>query len=141
MTQSPKETFDPASIVRPEVGEAIDPAGDMVSVPLIQLAWGRSGDKGNSCNIGIMSRKPEYLPFIRRALTIEAVHQFMNHVFDGAKNPRVERFDLPGLHALNFLLHESLGGGQAASLRLDPLAKGMAQQLLEFPIPIPRSLI
>ena len=122
-----------------EDAEPVD--GDMISVPLLELAWGRSGDKGNSCNIGIIARKAEYLPFIRRALTTEAVHQFMNHVFDGAKNPRVERFDLPGLHALNFLLHESLGGGQAASLRLDPLAKGMAQQLLEFSIPIPASLI
>jgi hypothetical protein len=140
-TQSPKETFDPASIVRPQVADADPVDSDMIDVPLIQLAWGRSGDKGNSCNIGIMARKPEYLPYIRRAMTEEAVHQFMNHVFDGAKNPRVERFDLPGLHALNFLLHESLGGGQAASLRLDPLAKGMAQQLLEFMIPIPASLV
>jgi len=140
-TQSPKDTFDPASIVRPHVKDAEPVDGDMIDVPLIRLAWGRSGDKGNSCNIGIIARKPEYLPFIRRALTTEAIHEFMNHVFDGAKNPRVERFDLPGLHALNFLLHESLGGGQAASLRLDPLAKGMAQQLLEFPIPIPASLV
>jgi len=65
----------------------------------------------------------------------------MNHVFDGALNPRVERFDLPGIGALNFMLYESLGGGQSASLRLDPLAKGMAQQLLEFPVPIPASLL
>jgi hypothetical protein len=141
MTQSPKETFDTASIARPQVEDAEPVDSDMINVPLIRLAWGRSGDKGNSCNIGIIARKPEYLPFIRRVLTAEAVHQFMNHVFDGAKNPRVERFDLPGLHALNFLLHESLGGGQAASLRLDPLAKGMAQQLLEFMIPMPASLI
>lgn len=139
-TQSPTDIFDPASVVRPQVEYTGDITGDMITVPLIQLAWGRSGDKGNSCNIGIIARKPVYLPFIRKALTAEAVHQFMNHVFDGAKNPRVERFDLPGLYALNFLLQESLGGGQAASLRLDPLAKGMAQQLLEFSIPIPASL-
>jgi hypothetical protein len=140
-TQSPENTFDPDSIVRPLVEDAGHTADDLVTVPLVRLAWGRSGDKGNSCNIGIIARKQEYLPVIRKALTPSAVHQFMNHVFDGAKNPRVERFDLPGIHALNFLLHESLGGGQSASLRLDPLAKGMAQQLLEFPIPIQASLL
>jgi hypothetical protein len=140
-TQSPENIFNPDSVVRPQGDEAGQAAGDLLTVPLIRLAWGRSGDKGNSCNIGIIARKKEYLPVIRQALTPSAVHQFLNHIFDGAKNPRVERFDLPGIHALNFLLHESLGGGQSASLRLDPLAKGMAQQLLEFPIPIPASLL
>ena len=137
----PKDIFNPDSIVRPQVEDAGQAQGDLLTVPLIRLAWGRSGDKGNSCNIGIIARKPEFLPFIRKSLTPSAVHQFMNHVFEGAKNPRVERFDLPGVQALNFILYESLGGGQAASLRLDPLAKGMAQQLLEFPIPIPASLL
>jgi len=105
-------------------------------VPLIRLAWGRSGDKGDSCNIGIIARKAEYLPYIRSALTEAAVQYYMAHVFEGAVNPKVERFELPGINALNFLLHESLGGGQMASLRMDPLAKGMAQQLLDFPVPI-----
>jgi len=140
-TMVPERVFNPASIVRPQVENDRHSAGEMRTVPLFRLALGRSGDKGNSCNIGIIARKPEYLPFIRKALSPPAVHQFMNHVFEGAKNPRVERFDLPGIHALNFVLHESLGGGQSASLRLDPLAKGMAQQLLEFPIPICASLL
>jgi len=140
-TQSQPEVFDPASVVRPE-GSQLDTTGEALeTVPLIRLAWGRSGDKGNSCNIGILARKAEYLPFIRADLTESAVMEFMSHVFHGARNPRVERFELPGLNALNFLLHESLGGGQMASLRMDPLAKGMAQQLMEFPIPIPARLL
>jgi len=140
-TQSPVEVFNPATIVRPQVEQTTDSGAEMKTVSLIQLAWGRSGDKGNSCNIGIIARKPEFLPYIRKALTEPAVFEFMNHVFHGAKKPKVERFDLPGINALNFLLLESLGGGQMASLRLDPLAKGMAQQLLEFPTPIPVSLL
>ncbi|MBW1983093.1 MAG: DUF1446 domain-containing protein [Deltaproteobacteria bacterium] len=128
--------FNPDKIVRPDVPEAIRVDGDMDTVPLIHLAWGRSGDKGNSCNIGIIARKAKYLPYIRSALTEAAVQYYMAHVFEGAVNPKVERFELPGINALNFLLHESLGGGQMASLRMDPLAKGMAQQLLDFPIPI-----
>ncbi|MBT4265827.1 MAG: acyclic terpene utilization AtuA family protein, partial [Deltaproteobacteria bacterium] len=140
-TQSPTEVFNPASIIRPRVADITDAGAEMKTVPLVQLAWGRSGDKGNSCNIGIMARKPEFLPYIRKVLTESAVYEFMNHIFHGAEKPGVERFDLPGINALNFLLHESLGGGQMASLRLDPLAKGMAQQLLEFPTPVPVSLL
>ena len=140
-SQDPTVVFDPSSIARPQVEDATLNGEEAKTVPLIQLAWGRSGDKGNTCNIGIMARKPEYLPYIRAALTESAVFTFMNHIFHGAKNPRVERFDLPGLNALNFLLHESLGGGQMASLRMDPLAKGMAQQLLEFPVEIPVDLV
>ncbi len=136
--QTPTSVFDETLITRPKIVDADVLGRDADVVPLVKLAWGRSGDKGNSCNIGIMARKPEYLPFIRKALTQAAVYEFMGHVFAGAKNPRVERFDLPGITGLNFLLHESLGGGQMASLRLDPLAKGMAQQLLEFPIPVPK---
>ena len=133
--------FDPATITRPPISPAPPQTDETVTVPLIRLAWGRSGDKGDDCNIGLMARKPDYLPYIRAALTAEAVKDFMAHVFEGSENPRVESFELPGLNALNLLLHESLGGGGASSLRLDPLAKGMAQQLLEFPIPVPASLV
>jgi len=133
--------FNPDDIKRPEMEETVAMDGKTATVPLIQLAWGRSGDKGDSCNIGIIARKAEYLPYIRSALTETAVEYYMAHVFEGAKNPRVERFELPGIGALNFLLHESLGGGQLASLRMDPLAKGMAQQLLDFPVQIPVKLL
>jgi len=109
----------------------------VIAVPLYRLAVARSGDKGDSSNIGVIARKPEYLPAIRAALTTDAVARYFAHVAHG----RVERFDLPGIHALNFILYESLGGGGIASLNLDPQGKTYAQQLLDFPIPVPAGLI
>lgn len=109
-------------------------------VPLIKLAWARSGDKGNAFNIGIIARKPEYLPHIRAALSEEAVQRFFAHEFVEASAPRVTRYEMPGINGLNFHLKDSLGGGQMSTLRLDALAKGKAQQLLDHPIPIPPHL-
>jgi len=133
--------FDPSEIVRPEVADSDPISGDTVSVPLIRLAWGRSGDKGDSFNIGIIARQPGYLPFIREALTTDAVSRYFSHVFRDPGSSLVERFELPGIHAINFLLHESLGGGGMASMRLDTLAKGMAQQLLDYPVTVPKSFV
>jgi hypothetical protein len=107
-----------------------------VMVRLVELAWGRSGDKGDIANIGILARKPEYLPYIRSALTEETVKDYFGHLCNGP----VERFDLPGSHSLNFLLHESLGGGGIASVRIDPQGKGFAQMLLDIQIPVPADL-
>jgi hypothetical protein len=132
--------FDAAAIVRPEVADAPSPGADAVGVRLVDIAWGRSGDKGDKFNVGIIARRPEYLPYIRAALTEERVRDWFAHEFRGAANPKVERFDLPGMHALNFLCHEALGGGGMATLRLDQLAKGKAQQLLEIEIPLPEAL-
>ena len=110
-----------------------------VNVPLIKLAWGRSGDKGNHSNIGIIARKAEYLPYIRAALTEEAVASYMQHTLD-PESGKVSRWDLPGIKALNFLLENSLGGGGVASLRIDPQGKAFAQQLLEFEIPVSQAI-
>lgn len=104
-------------------------------VPLIKLAWGRSGDKGNHSNIGIIARKAEYLPYIREALSTAAVAHFMQHTLDN-ESGTVSRWELPGINALNFLLENSLGGGGVASLRIDPQGKAFAQQLLEFPVSV-----
>jgi hypothetical protein len=112
------------------------PQGARATVPLIRLAWGRSGDKGDTANIGIIARRPEYLPLLRAQLTPAAVKQYFSHLVQG----EVERFEVPGIHAMNFLLHEALGGGGMASLRVDPLAKGYAQMLLDFPIVVPEGL-
>jgi Acyclic terpene utilisation family protein AtuA len=112
-------------------------ANAKTTVPLYRLAVARSGDKGDSSNIGVIARKPEYLPAIRAALTTDAVARYFAHVARG----RVERFDLPGIHALNFILYESLGGGGIASLNLDAQGKTYAQQLLDFPIPVPAGLV
>jgi hypothetical protein len=98
---------------------------------LIELAYGRSGDKGDHANIGIIARQPEYLPAIRAALTTEAVAEWFAHYLEGP----VERFDLPGVSGLNFLLHDVLAGGGTASLRNDPQGKTYAQILLDFPVP------
>jgi hypothetical protein len=107
--------------------------GPTVRVPLIKLAWARSGDKGNISNIGVIARKPQYLPLLTEQLTPEAVRAYLAHLVKGD----VVRYALPGIDAFNFVLHEALGGGGMASLRVDPLGKGMAQMLLELSIEIP----
>ena len=117
----------------PARGGTLVAEGRTQALPLLRLAWGRSGDKGDTANIGIIARRPEYLPLLRAQLTPAAVKQYFSHLVQG----EVERFEVPGIHALNFLLHEALGGGGMASLRVDPLAKGYAQMLLDFPVVVP----
>ncbi|WP_339840809.1 acyclic terpene utilization AtuA family protein [uncultured Alcanivorax sp.] len=116
-----------------------DSRGDIatgeVAVPLIKLAWARSGDKGNHANIGVIARQPEYLPYINAALTEDAVADYMQHVLD-PDTGSVSRWSLPGMNAYNFLLKNALGGGGIASLRIDPQGKAFAQQLLDMPIPV-----
>ena len=114
---------------------------DSLTVPLIQLALARSGDKGDHANIGVIARKTEYLPYIRAALTPEAVREYFAHVLEGGQAGRVERWELPGTMSLNFLLHHALGGGGAGSLRTDPQGKYFGQMLLDYPVAIPRSLL
>ena len=108
-------------------------SGPLRTVRLIDLAWGRSGDKGDLSNIGLIARRPEWLPLLWAQLTPEAVGGWLAHLVKG----RVERFHLPGIHAMNLVLHQALDGGGPASLRLDPLGKGMAQMLLEMPLQVP----
>ncbi|KYQ80193.1 terpene utilization protein AtuA [Acinetobacter lactucae] len=114
--------------------------GDEIEVPLIEIAHARSGDKGNHSNIGVIVRKAEYLPWIRAALTEQAVANYMKHVLDAEKG-RVIRYELPGLNALNFMLENALGGGGVASLRIDPQGKAFAQQLLDMPVKVPAHLL
>ncbi len=122
----------PAPASPPEM--PLPPArGPRVEVPLIRVAWGRSGDKGDSSNIGIVARRPEWLPLLREQLSEERVAAWLAHRVKGT----VTRFDLPGIHALNFLCTQALDGGGMASLRNDPLGKGMAQILLCMPVQIP----
>ena len=129
------EPFDVSSIERPQVS-ASAPAGETEEVPLVRIAHGRSGDKGNNANIGIIARKPEYSPIIRAQLTTDAVADYFSHILEG----KVERYDLPGIHAVNFLLHDALGGGGVASLRADPQGKAFAQMLLDYPVQVPKSV-
>ncbi|HEU4319650.1 MAG TPA: acyclic terpene utilization AtuA family protein [Acidimicrobiia bacterium] len=119
-----------------EVMETLEYSGPTVVVPLISVAHGRSGDKGSDVNIGIRARHPDFHMPIRRVLTEERVATHLAHL--GAS--RVERFDLPGIHAFNFLLEGGLGAGGTASLRFDPQGKAVAQQLLDIEIEIPGDL-
>ena len=130
--------FDPASITEDIAAPATEGQADSC-VPLVKLAVARSGDKGNHSNIGVMARKPEYLAWIAAALTESAVAQWMQHTLD-EQTGKVTRWYLPASHSLNFLLENSLGGGGVASLRIDPQGKAFAQQLLEFPVPVPKAL-
>ena len=113
-----------------------DPAEATMTLPLVRLAWARSGDKGNVSNIGVIARRPEWLPLLWSRLTTERVRDWFAYLMQG----EVERFWLPGIGAINFLLHDALDGGGPASHRLDPLGKGMAQMLLDMPIEVPASI-
>jgi len=121
-------------------GESAVYQGNEIEVSLIEIAHARSGDKGNHSNIGVIARRAEYLPWIRTALTEQAVASYMQHVLDPEKG-RVIRYELPGLNALNFMLENALGGGGVASLRIDPQGKAFAQQLLDMPVKVPANLL
>jgi plasmid stabilization system protein ParE len=108
-------------------------------VPLISLAHGRSGDKGDHSNIGIIARESRFAPLLAQQLTAEAVAKHMAHVLDPVRG-RVTRYSLPGCNGWNFLLEHALGGGGVASLRADPQGKAFAQQLLAFEISVPEEL-
>ena len=112
---------------------------------LKKLAYARSGDKGNSANIGIICREPEYLSYVYHSLTERAVMERLSHFISGdsleEKLKHVSRFLLPGISAINFLITDVLGGGGPASLRNDPQGKAYAQILLDQIIPIPKRLM
>jgi hypothetical protein len=105
-------------------------------VPLVKVAYGRSGDKGNTSNIGIIARRPEYLPIILAQVTPASVKEYLAHLVKG----EVRRYLVPGIHACNFMLFDALDGGGPASQRMDPLGKGMGQMLLDMPITVPREV-
>lgn len=103
---------------------------------LYNLAHTRAGDKGDVCNIGIIARKPEYYPVLVAELTAERVKRWFGDWCEGS----VERYELPNLEALNFVLRGALGGGALASLRLDPQGKSYGYALLRMPIDVPEGL-
>lgn len=123
---------------RPAPGVAAFAAGDEtdpVPVPLRALAHSRSGDKGNDSNIGVLARREAYFPVLTRVLTAQRVAE---HFAEDVAGP-VERFEVPGLHGFNFLLHEALGGGGISSMRIDPQGKAFGQRLLEMTVPVARA--
>ena len=109
----------------------------MPVVKLLKIAHGRSGDKGNGSNVGIIARHPDIYPFLKENLTADRVKEHMKHVCKGS----VERYEMPNIGALNFLLNESLGGGGTVSLKLDAQGKTHASQVLRMDIEVPEELL
>ena len=101
-------------------------------IKLLKLAHARSGDKGDTANVGLIALKEEYYPLLVREVTAERV----KHHFKGICKGAGERFELPNLAALNFLLHESLGGGGTLSLMTDAQGKTFSTALLRMYIDI-----
>jgi hypothetical protein len=99
---------------------------------LIELAHARSGDKGDTSNIGIIARKPEYYPILVREVTAEKVKKH----FAGICLGEVQRYELPNLGALNFLLHQALDGGGTLALKADPQGKTYSSALLRMEIDV-----
>jgi hypothetical protein len=103
-----------------------------VKKPLGEIAHTRSGDKGDTSNIGVIALRPEYYAAILREVTPERVKSFFGDLVKG----KVERFELPNLHAVNLLLHEALGGGGTVSLRVDAQGKTYGAALLRMEIDV-----
>ena len=105
----------------------------MKEVALARIAHGRSGDKGDTCNCGIIARRPEYYPVIAAQVTAERVKAHFGDFCQGA----VRRYDLPKIHAFNFVLEHVLGGGGTASLRIDTQGKTYAAALMRVKVQVP----
>jgi hypothetical protein len=107
-----------------------------LKIQLIQIAHARSGDKGDTGNVGVIARKPEYYSLLDKYLTVERVQRH----FDGICKGKVERYELPNIGALNFLLHESLGGGGTRSLKNDAQGKTLSSVMLRMELEITETI-
>ncbi|HTQ40455.1 MAG TPA: hypothetical protein VMJ32_15630 [Pirellulales bacterium] len=105
----------------------------MAFIQLGQIAHARSGDKGNHANIGVVAYTPMGFAFLQRELTAHRVAQF----FISLEVTQVDRFELPKLGALNFVLHNVLAGGASQSLRIDTQGKLLGTAILDLPLPAP----
>ena len=106
-------------------------------VSLARIAHARSGDKGDASNVGLVADSPALYDVLRREVTTERVRAHFREICRG----EVERFEVPGIRALNFLLHDALGGGGTASLLTDAQGKTHGQGLLEMEIEVPEELV
>lgn len=109
----------------------------MAHVHLLEIAHGRSGDKGNGSNVGIIARHPDVYPFLKEVLTEDVVKEHMKNICKGS----VERYEMPNIGALNFILNDSLGGGGTVSLKLDAQGKTHAMILLRMKLEVPDGLL
>jgi hypothetical protein len=128
------EATPPANPSLPENAHDNEP---LHNCRLIDLAWARSGDKGDDENIGVIARHPRAWAWLRAQLQANQVQAYFSHLVQGP----VLRYEVPGLQALNFVLHQALGGGGVCSLRSDPLGKSFAQMLLDMPLRVPASVL
>lgn len=103
-----------------------------MKIPLLQIAHARSGDKGDTANVGLIALKPEWYPLIERHVTRDAVARH----FEGEIDGRVVRYELPNLNALNFLLHGALDGGGTLSLKTDAQGKVFSTALLRMTLDV-----
>jgi hypothetical protein len=140
-----RQAIETASFVAPKtaepaVADVVHPestSSATVRVPLIRLAHGRSGDKGDTANIGIIARDPRLMTVLRQALTAEVVADYLRHFAKGT----VIRYDWPGLNGFNFVMENALGGGGVASLRNDPQGKALASVLMDIELEVPTALL
>jgi hypothetical protein len=109
----------------------------MARIQLKDLAHTRSGDKGDTVNIGVIAYRPEYYDLLVERLTAERVKEHFGDMVKGG----VERFELPNLGALNFLLHNALGGGGTVSLMTDAQGKTFSTAILRMELDVPDDLI
>jgi hypothetical protein len=110
-------------------------AEPMVIRPLRSIAVARSGDKADISHMALIARSVDFYPFLRRVITPESVRHYLAHLVKG----KVERYDVPGIYAINFMLHEALDGGGTASLRSDSLGKAFAEIMLDYEVKIPQA--
>lgn len=108
----------------------------MATIQLRHLAHARSGDKGDTANVGVIALRPEYYPILVEALSVERVAEHFHGICLG----EVERFELPNLGALNFLLHNSLGGGGTVSLKTDAQGKTLSTAMLRMNLEVPEEV-
>jgi hypothetical protein len=109
----------------------------IMKIQLLKIAHARSGDKGDTANIGLIALKPEYYPILVKEVTADRVKKHFAGICKGS----VERYELPNLNALNFLLHQSLGGGGTISLKTDPQGKTLSSALLRLEVEVDDGLM
>jgi hypothetical protein len=109
----------------------------MPKIPLLRIAHARSGDKGDTVNVGVIARRPEFYPILVEQLTTARVREH----FRGLVHGEVERFELPNLNAVNFLLHNALDGGGTVSLMTDAQGKTFSTAMLRLEIDLPEELL
>jgi hypothetical protein len=104
-----------------------------MKVRLLDIAHARSGDKGDTANVGVIALEPEWYPVLERYLTLDRVNQHFHGIITGS----IERYELPNLRALNFLLHGALDGGGTLSLKTDAQGKVFSTAMLRMVLDVP----